>query len=175
MCCSVLQCVAKCCGAVQCIAVMCVWHDIICQWHDIIYAKIRLCDMTSFDMMCVTWCVWHDEWHNGAKLVMSHTSWVVCHTHPEVCVWLHEMCVAWIIICVWRERLICVSDLNVVWNVTLLYVWRDSFIWHDLFIRVTWSIHRCDMIHSQVWHVSFHGLFWCDVCHLVHACVSHDS
>ena len=30
-----------------------------------------------------------------------------------------------------------------------------SNAWHDVFTHMTWLIHKCDTIHSQVWHASF--------------------
>jgi len=45
---------------------------------------------------------------------------------------------------------------------------HTSFVWHDLFICVTWLIHMCDMTHSYVWH----DLFTCD---MTHAFEWHDS
>jgi len=32
-------------------------------------------------------------------------------------------------------------------------VWK-VFLWHDLFVQVTWLVRRCDMNHSNVWHDS---------------------
>jgi len=42
-----------------------------------------------------------------------------------------------------------------------LHIWLNvydtpySYVWHDVFICVTWRIHMCDMTYSYVWHDYF--------------------
>ena len=40
--------------------------------------------------------------------------------------------------------------------------WHDaSCLLHDVFIRVKWRTHTCEMTHAYVWHDSFY--VWCDM------------
>jgi len=66
-----------------------------------------------------------------------------------------------------------------------------SYVWHDLFICVTWLIHMCDMTYSYVWHDLFISVTWLiylcmtthssrvtilmRMCDMTHSCVWHDS
>jgi len=63
-------------------------------------------------------------------------------------------------------------------NASWLTYERDaySYVWHDLFIRVTWFIHRCDMTHIYVWHDSCIYATWLiHMCDMTHSYVRHDS
>jgi len=94
--------------------------------------RIHLCDMTHS-------YIWHTyEW---VSRMCNMTHLYVCHTCAgavESCVW-----------CVWRN----LRDM------TYSLMWHDAFIWvwHNLFMRVTWLIHVCNMTHSCV----SHDLFMC--------------
>jgi len=97
------------------------------------------------------------------------------------------------------KAIICVTWLIHMCDMTYLHVWHDSFIhvntcvtwkknpssprvsphhthqrtsyvWHDLFTRVMWRIHKCDVTHSQVWHDSFIHVTW--LSHTHHTCVT---
>jgi len=90
----------------------------------------------------------------------------VCQTHnSSICDMTHDSS-------------ICVSDS---WLIHM---------WHDSFIRVTWLIHVCDMVHSCVWRGSFRGIsvsarkprdsfiretWLINVCDMTHSHVKHDS
>ena len=47
---------------------------------------------------------------------------------------------------------------------------------NSFFIRETWRIHECDMMHSGLWHDAFRCVTWrIHVCDTTHSCVWHDS
>jgi len=66
-------------------------------------------------------------------------------------------------------------------NMTHSYLWHDPFmcviwsirmfdaihshVWHNSSVCVIWLIHMCDMTHSYVWHDSFICVTW-----LIHMC-----
>jgi len=53
-----------------------------------------------------------------------------------------------------------------------------SYVWHDVFICVTWRIHMCDMTYSYVWHdVKTRNENWVkEICHLwAHCNTQHDA
>ena len=51
-----------------------------------------------------------------------------------------------------------------------------SYVWHDLFVCVTWLDHRCDMPHSYVWHDSFICVKWLIyVCDMTRSYAWHNS
>ena len=55
-------------------------------------------------------------------------------------------------------------------DMTLSYVWRDSFV------CVTWLIRMCDVTHSYVCHDSFVCVTWLiRMCDMTHSYVCHDS
>jgi len=50
-----------------------------------------------------------------------------------------------------------------------------TYVWHDLYICVTWLIHKCDMTHSYVWHDSYICVTWLiHMCDMTHTYVWHD-
>ena len=120
----------------------CVWHDsFICvTW------LIRMCDMTH---------VWHDSFISVTWLIhmcdMTHLYDLTqiirvnesCHTYK------------WVMSLEWggshAESCICLY--------LIIHMCTQSFI------CVTWRIHKCDMMHSHVWH----DLCTCVTC-LIHMC-----
>ena len=59
------------------------------------------------------------------------------------------------------------------------------YVWHDLFIDVTWPTHMCDMTplyvhtlrsHPYIWHDSFVYVTWrFHTCDMTHSCLWHDA
>jgi len=64
---------------------------------------------------------------------------------------------------------------RVVWLVHMCDMTR-SYVWHHSSIRVTWLISTCDMTRSYVWHDSFICVTWhIHMCDLTHSFVWYDS
>jgi len=130
------------------------------------------------------------------------THWIC---EPQYCGVWHDafrlLYDSFIAVYMWHDRLICVSWLIYVCDMTHSYVWHDRLIcvwsciygvWYDSFIRVTWLIHVqyvsgscavCDMTrlgrgmdYLHVWHDSCIWVTWLihayDVTHLY---VWHDA
>jgi len=136
--------------------------DVICwdEWCDLLICVIRLfglCDMTYWDVWCVT----------GWDVLCE---WMICVTR------LVGVCdtTCW---CVWHDVLVRVAKLVEMCCAT------GSYVWHDSLVCVTRLVGVCDMTHSYVWCDSLNVL--CDwliratrlvgVCNTTRWSVTHDS
>jgi len=159
-----------------------VWHDSIicvrwlihvcdmthpCVWHDVFICVtwlIHMCDMTH--SYCVTWPIYICDM---ARFLDA--------THHLVKVFLSVTCLMYM----WHDSFIRVTWLIYMCDMTYSFVWhgslsrcgpppyelsikkiaihiRDmirSYVWHELFMSVTYLIHMFDMIYTLVWHDSF--------------------
>ena len=108
------------------------------------------------------------------------------------------ICIGFIVVLFRRQTklnsVICMTWRIRIRDMTCLYMWRESidtfslncigftvccsvtkqnwilsYVWHDLFIFVTWRIHMCDMTQSHVWHDTFicvtRRIYVCDMAH----------
>jgi len=115
-----------------------------------------------------TFCKSHMQlFHNSARLHicdMMHSYvwvWIISHSF----IYDAFICVTWLIhMCymthsyVWHDAftmLWCVSQsfTCVTWHIHVCDM-TPSHVWHDIFIRATWLIHACGMIHSLCYGVA---------------------
>jgi len=171
---------------------MCRLHDSICTQLscDVTHA-IHLCDMTEsyvwHDLfICVTWlihtcditqlCVWHDVFHTYSdmgwlQLVGSIKLYVSFAKEPYK-----------------RDAMLQKRPIILSILLTVANDMAHSYVWHHLFIRVTWLIHTCDMtlmtysinlrkmIHLYEWHDFIIRVTWLlYTSDMTHSYVWHDS
>ena len=111
------------------------------------------CDLTHVCDMSYSY-VYHESFTWRGVMMKAKCEFVthVCgmtHVCDRIhCVWLDSFIrVAWIV------RLTRGSDKSRTWV-------RGSFVWHDVFICVTWRIYVCGLTHSYVWHDSLICVAW---------------
>ena len=138
--------------------------------------------------------VWLACWYVGC---LNSSVW---HDSCTCVTWLIDTNLIYQLPCSLTPLLVCRAVRICTWDMTHSYVWHDSFMWtwckvcttsalrcrcvidlnsyvgHDLFIRATWLIYKCDMTNSYVWHVWFIFVAWFIYTYdMTHSYVWHDS
>ena len=158
------------CECTQCLT----WRLHMCHVCECTRVYIHVCTSTSVAHMYT--CVRRVCVHSHRMRVHSHLMWMytvsdVTHMHTcHVCECTHvyiHVCtctfVAHVYTCVWRDVFMRVKWIIHMCDVTY------SCAWHDSFWCVTWLIHMCDITHSYVWHDPFicatELIHMCDMTH----------
>jgi len=103
------------------------------------------------------------------RKMTNQKTWII-HMSDVICVTCKALTPSY----VWRGTH---SFIHATCGISFSFIYvTHSYMWHDLFISVTWLIHTCDMTHSYVWHDSFIYITWLiHICDMTHSYMWHDS
>ena len=101
------------------------------------------------------------RWSRVFDIICIHDNF--CNNSYTLCIYIPILTHYVYLMCdmphpyVWHAVFICVTWRIHMCDMTHPYVWHAAFIcmWHDAFICVTWLVHMCDMPHSYAWHDAF--------------------
>jgi len=132
------------------------WDDsFICSGVATAAATVYMCDMTHSyvwhdSFICVT-CLIHmgDMTHWYVRASLPSQPLVTCDTHTDTHVIL-VTCVTWLFHITHLYYSSICSGVAAVAATGHMCDMTGSYVWHDLFIWVTWLIDMCDMTH---WYV----------------------
>jgi len=152
-----------------------VWRDsFICvTWLIRMPSQVHayVCDDWSYlwrdSFICVTWLIdtCHSHVWQGSRSFMGECKHSSTRRHRPLNLFIS---LKWPIYMCNVTRCICVAGLAL--------ICRRVFPWNDLFTRITWLVHMCDVTHSYVWRNSFIRVTWfIHMCDVSHSCVWHDS
>jgi len=114
----------------------------------------------------------HPSMHRVIHMHEQYCLWVISHTNVmyESHIWIMSHMNP-----IYESCHICISHMDPsLYKSTArravmshIWMWNEnwvnetySYVWHDVFLCVTWRIHMCDMTYSYVWHDVFICVTW---------------